>query len=99
MIWIIYLIGSIIAFFLSLYYKKKDAQEYYDEYGIKMTNGHWLLMTFLWCILSWIIALPILIIDSCCYIWKLLTKFNFIQRIKDWWNTPILEYKKSYDND
>ena len=99
MIWIIYFIGSIIALFISKYYKEKDARQYYKELGIKTTNGQWFIFTVIYCILSWAIVIPIIISISSEFIWKQICKLDIVKKIKIWWNKPILEYKKSYDND
>ena len=94
MIWIIYFIGSIIAFFISKHYKEKDARQNYKEYRIKTTNGHWFIFTVIYCILSWAIVIPIVISISLEFIWKQICKLDIIKKFKIWWNTPICNYDK-----
>ena len=94
MIWIIYFIGSIIAFFISKYYKEKDAKETYKDYSIKITNSHWFILTVIYCILSWSIVIPIVIFSSLEFIWKQICKLDIIKKFKIWWNTPICSYDK-----
>ena len=94
MIWIIYFIGSIIAFFISKHCKEEDAKQYYKELGIKTTNGHWFIFTVIYCVLSWAIVIPIVISIFLEFIWKQICKLDIIKKFKIWWNTPICNYDK-----
>jgi len=96
---IIYLIGFAISFFMMFKDKEESAQDIYDEYGLTMTNGTYLLRTILYSILSWLTVLMLVLYFLTEFITKKLNNTNIIKSLKTWWNTPIKIVKKNYNNE
>lgn len=89
--WLIFYISGYLSMFYIYWVTRKDDAKYlHDFYGMKMSNGFWLLKSLFLSIFSWALLIPTLLYNFIVYLYnKLYNNADWFKKIINWLKSPI----------